>query len=236
MRGLVARIHAFRAGAEAWMAGASPAMTTNGLDTSGTRPKKLLVTGGAGFIGSALVRHAIRHTDHHVLVVDKLTYAGNLDSLAPVSEDPRYLFARADITDGPRMRDLLVTFQPDVIMHLAAESHVDRSIDGPGDFIRTNIVGTYTLLEAALTYWREPAARQEARIPLPPCFDGRGVRVPPREPGISPKGPLTIRARLMRRPRPARIIWFAPGTAPTDYRRSSATARTTMAPIIFPRS
>jgi dTDP-glucose 4,6-dehydratase len=125
--------------------------------------RKLLVTGGAGFIGSALVRHAISHTDHRVLVVDKLTYAGNLDSLAPVSEDPRYSFVRADVTDAPKMRDLLDMFQPDVIVHLAAESHVDRSIDGPGDFIQTNVVGTYVLLEVARSYWRDlPAARKYA--------------------------------------------------------------------------
>ncbi len=117
-------------------------------------PKRFLVTGGAGFIGSALVRHLIRHTDHHVLVADKLTYAGNLDSLAPVSRDPRYAFVRADVADAAKMRDLFDVHQPDVIVHLAAESHVDRSIDGPDDFIRTNVVGTYTLLQVALGYWR----------------------------------------------------------------------------------
>jgi dTDP-glucose 4,6-dehydratase len=116
--------------------------------------KRFLVTGGAGFIGSALVRYALRHSDYHVLVVDKLTYAGNLDSLTQVSKDPRYAFVRADITDASKMRDLFEVYQPDVVLHLAAESHVDRSIDGPEDFIRTNVVGTYTLLEAALGYWR----------------------------------------------------------------------------------
>jgi dTDP-glucose 4,6-dehydratase len=116
--------------------------------------KRFLITGGAGFIGSALVRHAIRQTDHRILVVDKLTYAGNLDSLAPVSCDPRYAFARADIADAPKMRDLFEVYQPDVVVHLAAESHVDRSIDGPGDFIHTNVVGTYALLQTALGYWR----------------------------------------------------------------------------------
>jgi len=117
-------------------------------------PKRILVTGGAGFIGSAVVRHIIHETDHEVLVVDKLTYAGNLDSLAPVSSDPRYTFLRADITDPPAMRNAFETFQPDAVMHLAAESHVDRSIDGPGDFVQTNVVGTFTLLQTALGHWR----------------------------------------------------------------------------------
>jgi dTDP-glucose 4,6-dehydratase len=125
--------------------------------------RRVLVTGGAGFIGSAVVRHAIGESDDHVLVVDKLTYAGNLDTLAPVSSDPRYAFVRADIADAPKMRELFEAFQPDVVMHLAAESHVDRSIDGPGEFIQTNVVGTFVLLQAALGYWRAlPPARKDA--------------------------------------------------------------------------
>jgi dTDP-glucose 4,6-dehydratase len=116
--------------------------------------KRILVTGGAGFIGSAVVRELIQATRHEVLVLDKLTYAGNLDNLEPVAQNPRYEFVQADIVDGPRMRELLASFRPDVIMHLAAESHVDRSIDGPGTFIQTNVVGTFTLLQAALEHWR----------------------------------------------------------------------------------
>jgi dTDP-glucose 4,6-dehydratase len=116
--------------------------------------KRFLITGGAGFIGSAVVRHLIRETDHRVCVVDKLTYAGTLASLAPIAHNPRYSFMRADIADAARMKAAFADFQPDVVMHLAAESHVDRSIDGPAAFIETNIVGTYTLLEAALAYWR----------------------------------------------------------------------------------
>ena len=113
-----------------------------------------LVTGGAGFIGSAVVRKLIAETDHHVCVVDKLTYAGNLASLAPAASSERYRFERADIGDGAAMRRVFADFDPDIVLHLAAESHVDRSIDGPRAFIETNIVGSFTLLQEALRYWR----------------------------------------------------------------------------------
>ena len=116
--------------------------------------RRLLITGGAGFIGSAVVRHLIGETDYRVCVVDKLTYSGNLASLTPVADNPRYSFARGDVADAAQMKELFFTFRPDVVMHLAAESHVDRSIDDAADFIQTNIVGTYQLLEAALAYWR----------------------------------------------------------------------------------
>jgi dTDP-glucose 4,6-dehydratase len=114
---------------------------------------RILVTGGAGFIGSAVIRHIIGHTSDTVINLDKLTYAGNLDSLSSVSEDSRYQFVQADICDRPALDALLTHYQPDAVMHLAAESHVDRSIDGPAAFIETNIVGTYTLLEAVRKYW-----------------------------------------------------------------------------------
>jgi dTDP-glucose 4,6-dehydratase len=115
---------------------------------------KIVVTGGAGFIGSALVRHLIGHTDHEVLVIDKLTYAGTLASLASVQNHSRYRFSQTDICDRPAIADIFSSFDPDAVMHLAAESHVDRSIDGPADFINTNVVGTYILLDTALAHWR----------------------------------------------------------------------------------
>jgi len=120
---------------------------------------KIVVTGGAGFIGSALVRHLINHTDHQVLVVDKLTYAGNLASLASLQTNARYQFSCADICDRPAISKIFSSFDPDAVMHLAAESHVDRSIDGPAEFINTNVVGTSVLLEAALAHWRKLGAR-----------------------------------------------------------------------------
>ena len=114
---------------------------------------RILVTGGAGFIGSAVIRHIIENTQHHVLNVDKLTYAGNLESLRSIEKSERYKFSQTDICDQVVLERIFHEFQPDSVMHLAAESHVDRSIDGPAAFIQTNIVGTYSLLEAARKYW-----------------------------------------------------------------------------------
>ncbi len=115
--------------------------------------KKILVTGGAGFIGSAVIRQFINDTDCSVVNMDKLTYAGNLQSLASVSDSPRYRFEQVDICDAAEVARVFREHRPDAVMHLAAESHVDRSISGPADFIQTNIVGTYTLLEAARNHW-----------------------------------------------------------------------------------
>lgn len=115
---------------------------------------KILVTGGAGFIGSAVIRYIINHTDHAVLNIDKLTYAGNLESLKTIDSNPRYQFKQIDICDQLNLTQAFEHFQPDCVMHLAAESHVDRSIDGPSEFIQTNIVGAYTILEVAREYWQ----------------------------------------------------------------------------------
>ena len=114
---------------------------------------KILVTGGAGFIGSAVIRHIIQNTNNQVLNIDKLTYAGNLESLKEIDQHSNYEFKQIDICDTEQITAAIDAFQPNAIMHLAAESHVDRSIDGPAAFIQTNIVGTYTLLEAARKYW-----------------------------------------------------------------------------------
>ena len=127
---------------------------------------KILITGGAGFIGSALIRHLIHDTDVQVINVDKLTYAANPESLAAVADDPRYHFEHLDICDREGVESLFEQYRPDAVMHLAAESHVDRSIHSPGDFITTNVVGTYTLLEAARAHWigLDREARQAFRF------------------------------------------------------------------------
>jgi dTDP-glucose 4,6-dehydratase len=123
-----------------------------------------LITGGAGFIGSAVIRFLIEETDHQVLNLDKLTYAGNLESLASVSGSSRYQFVQGDVGDRGLVSKLFADFQPDVVMHLAAESHVDRSIDGPAEFIQTNIVGTSVMLECAREYWKQLPANNRFRF------------------------------------------------------------------------
>lgn len=124
---------------------------------------KIIVTGGAGFIGSAVIRHIINNTKDEVINLDKLTYAGNLESLTSIDSHERYHFEQVDICDRAELDRVFAQYQPDAVMHLAAESHVDRSIDGPAAFIETNIVGTYQLLEASRSYWKGlPEARKTA--------------------------------------------------------------------------
>ena len=125
---------------------------------------RVLVTGGCGFIGSALIRHLLRESDHAVLNVDALTYAATLTSLAAFENHPRYRLAKADICDAAAMRDVFAVFHPDVVVHLAAETHVDRSIDGPGRFVQTNVVGTSVLLDAALAHWRGLTGSRQERF------------------------------------------------------------------------
>ena len=126
------------------------------------RQRTFLVTGGAGFIGSAVIRHLIRDTTHTVINVDKLTYAGNLESLQEVDADSRYHFEQVDICDDVEIARVFQQYKPDIVMHLAAESHVDRSIDGPAEFIQTNVVGTSTLLEQARNYYNQLPAKKQA--------------------------------------------------------------------------
>src|ERR1041384_3405262 len=128
------------------------------------RGSTIFVTGGAGFIGSAVVRHLLRDTHARVVNIDKLTYAANLNSLPGATDNLRYAFEKADICDGPALRRLFDKYQPDAVMNLAAESHVDRSIDGPGEFIQTNIVGTFTLLQETLRYWRSLTGKRSAEF------------------------------------------------------------------------
>jgi dTDP-D-glucose 4,6-dehydratase len=178
---------------------------------------RILITGGAGFIGSALVRRLIAESDHEVLVYDKLTYAGVLASLSPVADSPRYSFVEADIADPQAVAEALRTFKPQIIAHLAAESHVDRSIDGPGEFIQTNIVGTFNLLHQALAYWsglKPTRRRRSASITFPPTkCSARSART-----ATSPRPRPMIRGRPIRRRRPRPTTSCAPGGTPMACR------------------
>jgi dTDP-glucose 4,6-dehydratase len=141
----------------------------------------ILVTGGAGFIGSAVVRHLIQDTDYRVVNLDRLTYAGNLDSVADVADSPRYAFEQVDIRDRHDLDRVFRKHRPSGVMHLAAESHVDRSIDGPADFVRTNVLGTFTLLEEARRLLDGAARGRAGGVPLPARLDRRGLRLARRE-------------------------------------------------------
>ena len=184
-----------------------------------SKSKVFVVTGGAGFIGSAVVRHLIADTPHSVVVVDKLTYAGNLDSLAAGRRRIPATASSGPTSSTPRaMRRIFADARPDVVMHLAAESHVDRSIDGPDAFIQTNVVGTFALLEAALGYWRE--LEDERRRQLSASITSRPTRCSARSAptAASPRTRPTGRTRPIRPPRRRPTIWCGPGTAPTACR------------------
>jgi dTDP-glucose 4,6-dehydratase len=159
---------------------ALPRRTTDGTDL----PMKVLLTGGCGFIGSAVVRHMLRHTDHVIVNVDKMTYAASEDVLEEGRRHPRHILVRADIADAAAMQAAFATHDPDAVMHLAAESHVDRSIDGPADFIHSNIVGTFVLLQAARAHWQGlPPARRAAfrfhHVSTDEVFGALGADDPP---------------------------------------------------------
>ena len=176
---------------------------------------KLLVTGGAGFIGSAVVRQAVRE-GHGVVNVDALTYAACLDNVSPVSNAPGYVFEHADIRDQGAMTRILAVHKPDAIMHLAAESHVDRSIDGPAAFIETNVTGTYTLLEAARAYWigrGKPADFRFHHISTDEVYGTLGA-----DRACSPRRRPMRRTRPIPPRRPPPTIWCAPGARPTGCR------------------
>ena len=198
---------------------------------------RILVTGGCGFIGSAVIRHLMRATDHSVVNVDKMTYAASLDALEDAAGNPRHLHLRADITNAAAIGEIFETHRPDAVMHLAAESHVDRSIDGPADFITTNVVGTFVMLDAARAYWSALAAG----APKPPSAStiSRPTRCSARSAPATrrfTRRPPTIRAAPIRPAKLAPITSCAPGSTPSACRPSSPTRPITTAPGSFPRS
>ncbi len=177
---------------------------------------RILVTGGAGFIGSAVCRHLVG-AGHDVLNVDKLTYAGNLASLTSIHNDPRYRFAKADIRDRAALDALFAEFRPDGVMHLAAESHVDRSISSSGEFVETNITGTFVMLEAARAYWSGlDAASKDAfrflHVSTDEVYGSLG------DDGLFQRRRPTIRARPIPHRRRPPTISPAPGSGPMGYR------------------
>ncbi|WP_288365926.1 dTDP-glucose 4,6-dehydratase [uncultured Marinobacter sp.] len=191
---------------------------------------KLLVTGGAGFIGSAVIRHLIRNTGHEVVNLDKLTYAGNLESLAETVRSERYRFEQADICNRAETDRILAQHQPDVIMHLAAESHVDRSIDGPAEFIQTNIVGTYTLLEATRHYWQALEGENKANfrfhhISTDEVYGDLGELPSPQEENNHPVGRISAATRhVIRQPNLPLFTETTPYNPSSPYSASKASS------------
>jgi len=197
--------------------------------------KTLLVTGGCGFIGANFVRHMLAKVPEvRIVNLDKLTYAGNLANLADISGNPRYRFVHGDICDAPLVERLFAHENPDVVVHFAAESHVDRSIYGPGTFVQTNVVGTFVLLEAARKTWinghKKDSSRRFLHISTDEVFGSLGVS------GFLPKRPLTTPVLPIRPARLPLIIWSAPISIPTACPRSSPTAPTTTDRTSFPKN
>lgn len=189
---------------------------------------KIVVTGGAGFIGSAVIRQYINDTDHEVINLDALTYAGNLESLKNVDSSPRYHFEQADIRDIAAIQAVFDKYQPDAIMHLAAESHVDRSIDGPADFILTNIVGTYNLLDVAKRYWSSLQGEKKAAFRFHHVSTDEVYGDLEATGFFTEETPTTpVRRTPLVRPHPT--TWYVPGIAPTACRWWSPTAPITTA-------
>jgi len=198
-------------------------------------PGTILITGGAGFIGSNFVRHVLAHSGHRVVIVDKLTYAGSLLNLRGVLDDPRVTFVKDDIADRAAMVAVFAAHQPTAVVNFAAETHVDRSIDGPAAFVTTNIVGTFVLLDVALAMCRawDVAAREAFRFLHVSTDEVYGSLGPD---GLFREDTRTPRTRRTRRARLRPIIWCVPGSTPTDCRPSSRTVRTTTGRTSSPRS
>lgn len=182
---------------------------------------KLLVTGGAGFIGSAVIRHIIANTADSVVDLDKLTYAGNLEALSEIEGSERYAFEQVDICNQTELERVFSEHQPDAVMHLAAESHVDRSIDGSAEFIQTNIVGTCTLSEVARAYWNNLSAERRSgfRFHHISTDEVYGDLEGPQ--GLFTEGTPypTRRVHLIQLAKPVQTIWYVHGSALTDYPR-----------------
>jgi dTDP-glucose 4,6-dehydratase len=197
---------------------------------------RIMVTGGCGFIGSAVCRYlASLGGDVAILNFDAMTYAASETSLADIQGNNAYSFVKGDVADAGAVAQAIAAFKPTHIMHLAAESHVDRSITGPGAFIQTNVIGTYVMLQAALEYWRtlDSAAAEAFRfhhISTDEVFGSLGAE------GCSPRRRPTTRARPIRHRRLRPTTWSAPGITPMACRWWSPTARTITAPITSPRS
>ncbi len=189
--------------------------------------RMILVTGGAGFIGANFVLDWLAASGEPVVNLDKLTYAGNLGNLAALRGDDRHVFVRGDIGDAGLVGSLLVTHKPRAIVNFAAESHVDRSIHGPAEFIQTNVVGTFTLLDTVRAWWAALPPSEREALPLPARVDRRGVRLARRRIRPSPRRRPTRRTARIRRRRPPPITWCGRTTTRTACRRSPPTAPTT---------